>query len=364
LEIWVPYGDVESLLTLQAENLGELFDPVPESHADELALTLVERVKGAEKLIVCDRKPSTLKLLRSAAPQLPQDGPLKIYARSPKNIEDGVPALKGRVLKLSPPPSSPVSGEVTYSPELLGGTTAFVLATGEPDPLFGYTDARVSLGLTGMGGARRAAYVGRGGRDEPAFLEETQAHSVMTAFADKLSGTAFGTILTRGGEPYALIEGGPRDARTHFTAQQVSPAKGIVIGAGGRGYDDTFSQMLRLSLGALGAVRRSGDILLVGECREGLGSDALQMQATGRVSDSALRKGFYADGMEEIGYLSSLKENYSVTFLSSLPELYAGGSFRFKTAKNSAAALQKVFNSTGRGAKLHVFTRAPETFVG
>ena len=362
MEIWVPYGDVESLLTLQAENLGELFDPVPESHADELAPILIERMKGMEKLIVCDRKPSTLKLLRSAAPQLPPDSPLKIYARSPKGVEDGVPALKGRVLKLAPPPSSSVAGEVTYSPELLGGTT-FVLATGEPDPLFGYIDARVSLGLSGMGGARKAAYMGRG-RDEPAFLEDTPAHAVMVSFSDKLGGAAFGTVVPRGGEPFSLVEGGASDARAHFTAQQVNPAKGIVIGAGGRGYDDTFSQMLRLSLGAVKAVRKSGDILLVGECREGLGSDALQMQATGRVSDGALRKGFYADGMEEIAYLSSLKENYSVTFLSSLPELYASGSFRFRTAKNSGAALQKVFNSTGRGAKLHVFTRAPETFLG
>ena len=179
-----------------------------------------------------------------------------------------------------------------------------------------------------------------------------------------LSGAAFGTVVARGGEPFSLIEGGASEARAHFTMQQVNPAKGIVIGAGGRGYDDTFSQMLRLSLGAVKAVRKSGDILLVGECREGLGSDALQMQATGRVSDSALRKGFYADGMEEIAYLGLLKENYSVTFLSSLPELYAGGSFRFRTAKNSGAALQKVFNSTGRGAKLHVFTRAPETYLG
>ena len=37
-----------------------------------------------------------------AATQLPQDGQLKIYARSPRTVEDGAPVLKGRVLKLSP----------------------------------------------------------------------------------------------------------------------------------------------------------------------------------------------------------------------------------------------------------------------
>ncbi|MGA2199569.1 MAG: hypothetical protein ABSG45_06495 [Nitrososphaerales archaeon] len=360
MEIWVPYGDVESLLTLQAENLGELLDPAPDSHAEELGQILVERIKGLDRFIVCDRKPSTLKLLKAVAPRLPQDGTLKIYACHPQGLEDGVPELRGRVLKLSPPPAS-VEGGVTYSPELVGGT-CFVLATGEPDPLFGYADARVSLGLSGMEGARKAAYLARGG-DEPAFLEETPAHTVMVSYADKLSGATFGTVVTRGGEPFSLIEGGSEDARGHFPLHQVNPAKGIVVGAGGRGYDDTFSQTLRLTLGALKGVRKGGDVLLVGECREGLGSEALQMRTTGRVSENALRKGFYADGMEEIAYLDSLKENYSVTLLSSLPELYASGAFRFRAAKNSVDALQKVFGSTGRGAKVHVFTRAPETLL-
>jgi hypothetical protein len=361
LEIWVPYGDVESLLTLQAENLGELFDPAPDGHSEELGQILAERVRGLEKLIVCDTKPSTIKLLRSAAAKLPQDTQIKVYARSPKGVEDGVPELKGRVMKLSPPPS-PIGSEVTYSSELPGGT-AFVLATGEPDPLFGYVDAKVSLGLVAMGGARKAAYLSRG-KDEPVFLEETPARSAMVSLADNLSGATFGTVVTRGGEPFSLIEGSVKDARAHFNALQVSPAKGIVVGAGGRGYDDTFSQLLRASLGALKGVRKGGDVLLVGECRDGLGSEALQMQTTGRIGEGALRRGFYADGMEEISYLSLLKENYTVTLLSSLPELYASGAFRFGTAKNSSEALQKVFSSAGRMAKIHVITRAPEALLG
>lgn len=360
MEIWVPYGDVESLLTLQAENLGELFDPVPEEHAEELGQILVERIKGLERLVVCDLRPSTLKLLRAAASHLPQDGTLKLYARAPKGVEDGVPELKGRVLKLSPPPAS-TAGDVTFSPELVGGTS-FVLSTGEPDPLFGYVDARVSLGLVAMGGARKAAYLSRGG-DGPSFLEETPARAAMVSLAERLGGAQFGTVVTKGGEPFSLIEGSEGDARAHFTAQQVAPAKGIVVGAGGRGYDDSFSQALRLSLGAIKGVRRGGEVLLIGECREGIGSEALQMQTSGRLNEAALRRGFYADGMEEVTYLNWLKENYSVTLLSTLPELYSSGSFRFRTAKNSADAIQKILASTGRGAKVHVFTRASETLL-
>ena len=64
---------------------------------------LKERVKGFERLVVCDGKPATLKLLRALAPHLPQDGTVKLNAPSPKSVEEGVPAIKGRVTKLSPP---------------------------------------------------------------------------------------------------------------------------------------------------------------------------------------------------------------------------------------------------------------------
>jgi hypothetical protein len=280
-----------------------------------------------------------------------------------------VPELKGRVLRMSPH-SSVISSEgagegqkVTAAPEVAeAGQRKFVISTGEPDPLFGYIDARAALCLNCMTGAWRLAYSGRDG-DEPAFFGETKAYEVVRQVADSLQGATFATVVARGGEPYSLIEGGARDARGAYAEQQPAPAKGIVVGAGGRGYDETFSHTLRMAMGALKAVRKGGEVVIIGECRDGIGSKAMQMQSMGRISDGMLRKGFYADGMEELEYLARLRDRYSVTLLSSLPELYTAGRFRFKTARNSAQAFEKVFAAAGRAAKLHVFTRAPETLL-
>jgi len=359
LEIWVPYGEVESLLTLQAENMGELIDPTPEGHTEELAQILRDRSKGHSKILLCDERPGTLKLIRSFSQFVPQDGSVKLFSTNPKAVESAIPELKGRVLKVIPPAID--SSEVMLSPELADGDS-FVIATGEPDPLLGYVDARAAAALLFSPGSRRAAYESREG-DTLRELEETRAHHTLVSRLEGLHGTSYATVVTRGGEPYALIEGGAKDARAHFSTQQLNPAKGVVVGAGGRGYDNTFSNSLRLMMGALKAVRKGGDILLVAECRDGIGSEALQMQAEKRLGDGNLRKAFYADGMEELGYLSALKEDYSVTMLTSLPDLYSSGRFGFKTAKNASEALQKVFSSAGRGAKLHVITRAPETLL-
>ncbi len=318
-------------------------------------------------MIVCDNKPATAKLLKALAPKVPKDGAIKIYSLAPNKLEEVVPDLKGRVLKTSPATVAVATEDperaLTAPPELAdAGHSRFVLSTGEPDPLFGYIDARAALSLGFMNGARRRAYAGRDG-DEPNFFGETRAHELAAQMAERVKDASYGTIVTRGGEPYSLIDGGAKEARGAYPELQPSPAKGIVVGAGGRGYDETFSHTLRLAVGVLRAVRKGGEVVIVGECRDGIGSKALQMQSMGRITESMLRKGFYEDGMEEIAYLTKLRENYSVTLLSSLPDLYAAGRFRFRTARNSAQAFERVFASTGRGAKLHVFTRAPETVL-
>jgi len=363
LEIWVPYGDVESLVTLQAENIGELVDPSPESHIDELVQRLGERMKGHGSLIICDHKPATAKLLRAVSATLPTDGSVKVYSPFAKRVEERVPEMKGRVMKLSPGsvPLSVEGGEVKAPVELTEGSK-FVISTGEPDPLFGYIDSRVALARTCIVGANKVAYDAKEGEDLM-FLQETKAYGAVASIVDHLRDLTCATITTRGGEPYSVIDGGARDAQAHLIPHQLSPAKGIVVGGGGLGYDETFSHTLRLVMGALKGLRKGGEMMVIGECRDGIGSEALQMYAMGRITENMKRRGFYAEGMEEIAYLERLKEHYSVTLISSLPELYAAGEFRFRAERSSAEALEKVFASTGRAAKLHVVTRAPESLL-
>jgi hypothetical protein len=252
-------------------------------------------------------------------------------------------------------------GEVKAPTELIEGSK-FVLSSGEPDPFFGYIDSRVAIARACISGTNKLAYAARKG-DEPRFMQETEPYAVAASISEKLQNATFATLVTRGGEPYSVIDGGARDAQAHLQARQLSPAKGLVVGAGGRGYDETFSHALRLVMGGLRALRKGGEMVVVGECRDGIGSEALQMYAMGRITESMLRRGFYADGMEEIGYLETLKEQYSVTLISSLPELYAAGRFRFRASRSSSVAMEKVFASVGRTAKLHIITRSPETLL-
>jgi hypothetical protein len=366
MEIWVPYGDVESLVTLMQENLGENIDPKPESHVDEIVVPLAEKMKGVEKVFICDQKPATLKVMKALLAKAPREGQ-KFYSPNPRKVEAAIPDLKEAVERLRPPGEAAPDSEGSegrLSADVAGVGRKFAISTGEPDPLLGFVDAPVALAIGCIDGARRHAYRKRDGDSPQPLREDSPSYAAVMHDCGAIQNAEYATIITRGGEPYSIIEGDSvKQARAHYLSAAVPQAKGLVVGAGGRGYDDTLSHAIRLALGALRGVRKGGEIVLVAECREGVGSAALEMYLTGRMTESFMKKGAYVNGLEEISYVTELKEMYSVTLLSSLPELYAGGKLKFKTARGSGEALTKVFSSVGRGAKLNVVTRACETVL-
>ncbi len=365
MEIWVPYGDVESLVTLMQENLAETFDPKPESHLDEIVVPLSEKMKTAECVLICDDKPATLKVVKALLAKVPRDGK-RFLAPNPRKVEAAVPELKDGVERLRAPgePASEDGEGGKLSPDVSGTARKLAISTGEPDPLLGFIDAPVSLALACIDGARRTAYRRRDGDGPQPLREDSPSHAAVREKAEAVQGADYATIITRGGEPYSIIEGDAlKQARAHYMVAEAPQAKGIIVGAGGKGYDDTLSHAIRLSLDALKGVRKGGEIVIVAECREGIGSEALQTYLMGRMTESFLKKGAYVEGLEEISYVTELSDKYSVTLISSLPELYAGGRLKFRTARGSVEALGKVFSSIGRGAKLNVVTRACETVL-
>jgi len=360
MEIWIPYGEVESLVTLKAENLGETLDTPPESHLDQIAANLLERAKGTEGVLVCDLKPPTVKVVKALAAQSAE---MRFVAPAPRRLEAEVPESKERVTQLGPPSARlPGEGRGKASPEVVSPSKRLVLATGEPDPLLGYVDAGVALALAGVEGARRLAFERRAG-DEPGPLKDNPSYDALTGLLSGLTGLSYATLVARGGEPYSVIEGGMKEARDNYSSPAIPTAKGAIIGAGGKGHDETLSHSIRHVVGALSAVKKGGEVIIVAECRAGLGSTALENFCSGKVTDGFLKRGSYVEGLEEIYYLIQLRDNYSVTLLSSLPEIYASGKLKFKTARGAGEALDKAFGSIGRAAKLNVVTRASETVL-
>jgi hypothetical protein len=361
-ELWIPYGAVENLVTLQAENLGAVAEPPSGQGSIEIE-HMSELAKGATQIFVCDLSPPTFEFLRGLLPVLVESPGVVLAAPAPKRVESGIPELKGRVNTL-PPPVSPAGGaEAVFAAQLMERGAKLVVGSAKPDPFFGIADARVQACLNWVANSNAIAAGARGGM-EPQPFQKTAAYDAMEGIASKIPEAKFLSLVSRGGKLWTVMEDAPFDAiKNAFPKVQMPQAKGLVVGAGGRGYDDTFSQALRGIWSAMEGVKRTGSVLLMAECSEGVGSTALEMLVTGQMPGGERRREKYVDGLEEVFYLNKLKEEYDVLLLSGLPETYARSKLGLTTAKGSAEAVGRMLNKVGRSGKMNVVPRAPELAV-
>lgn len=361
-EIWIPYGAVETLVTVQAENLGSVVQPEPEKGAVDFSGT-ADALKTASALFLCDSSPPTVDVLRGLSQAIASAPSLKIMAAAPKTMETAVPELKGRFTTLPPPIRQPEGGPA-YSSEVVGQGRKVFIGTGRPDPLFGIVDAKIGACLNWVAGSASEAASAR--KDmEPAPFAKTRSYDRAEELASKIADAEYMTVVPRGGRAFHVSHDEPFDAmRGSFLEAQAPRGKGLVLGAGGTGYDDTLSSAIRCVWSAVPALRPSGELLLIAECSGGLGSPALEMLATGRMSDDAARRsGRTVIGIEEVAYLEKLKEEYDLLMLTGLPEVYAKSRLGISTARGSGEAVGRLLNKVGRSGKVNVVTRSGECRV-
>jgi hypothetical protein len=358
-ELWIPYGPVETLVTVQAENLGTVVETraegesaPQESHGGLLG--------GVNSLFICDTAPSTLELLRELVPVITSAQGLRILCAIPKRVESGLPELRGRVSTL-PPPIATATDELTFAHELGEAGSKLFVGTSRPDPLFGLADTKVQASLNWIANSHSAAAQERK-EMEPSPFSKTSSYSKIEELVESIHDARYATVVPRGGRLRSVLVDAPFDAiKNLYATSEVQPSKGMIVGAGGVGYDETLSMALREVWTALPGLRKSGSLLLVAECSEGLGSPALEMLATGRWTGDAERKrGRYVEGLEEISYLNRLKEDYDVLLLSALPEVYAKSKLGLSTARGSGEAVGRLLNKAGRTARINVVGRASE----
>ena len=362
-EIWIPFGGVETLVTIQAENLGAVVGPGADGGSIDVE-RLSELTRSASAIFVSDFAPTTIELLRVMAPAIGEAKALAVFSAAPKRIEGSVLELKGKVATLPPPLPTPEDQGPVIVQQLTQPGVKLILGTARPDPLYGIVDAKVQACLNWVARSHRVAAQARKGM-EPEPFQKTEAYAEIDSIAKSMTDAHFLTAIPRSGKLRTVMEDAPFDAiKNSFVKTSVQPTRGMIIGAGGRGFDDTLSAAIRGVWNVLPGLRRTGSLLLIAECSEGIGSTALEMLVTGRLSgESEKKREKYVDGLEEVFYLSKLKEEYDIMLLSGMPETYAGSKLGLTTAKGSGEAVGRMLNKVGRSGKLNVVPRSPECLV-
>jgi nickel-dependent lactate racemase len=131
----------------------------------------------------------------------------------------------------------------------------------------------------------------------------------------------------------------------------------VITAADGSPHDIDLYQAHKAVDSVLDIVKQGGVIILVAECREGYGNqvfyDWMTMFKTKQEMEKEIKRHFMLGGHKAY-YLTKTLEKAKVILVSTMPDYYATGVFRLKTAKTVNNALQVAFNMVGKKSKVWV----------
>jgi hypothetical protein len=106
-------------------------------------------------------------------------------------------------------------------------------------------------------------------------------------------------------------------------AKSIEKHRTLLISTGKDASNDTLGKSLNSLWNCYSAIRDEGLAILLGECRAGIGSEAIRQYIEGRMSIERLQKpAKYVDGMEDLLYLSEIQKKIQIGIVSVLPEFY------------------------------------------
>jgi len=176
---------------------------------------------------------------------------------------------------------------------------------------------------------------------------------------------AVDAVLNSKRELVAAFAGDPDDVFTQGVklidemckVQMDNKADVAVVSAGGVPYDTDLYGAYRAIHTALDLVKKDGALVLVAECAGGFGSEVFYEWMTrfreSKEMEKEIKRNFEI-GAEVAYFLNKALEYSRIYLVSVMPDYYANGVFRMRTARNVNAALQSAIRAVGKDSKIFV----------
>lgn len=354
-EVWLNYGEVDAVMDIRAENLGDTLggdaEALPQDRVDEVlsgvavddSTVLAVLHDTAAVRSVVSRLYALCEARSGAFPRMLADG------RTRKTVAAGLP--EGTAV-----------GALGTRADALDGDLVFV-AEAEPDGLFGYQTVCTRLMRRFGRDQMLEAYEARSG-DAPAPGSDAPPYRLAREFAERFEVSSIEVAGGRGGV-CGLYAGHPAacDAR-RLAEPYVSGGRRsatAAVGSSGRAYGtDTLARSLPSLWALWGALKPGGRAVLLAECGGGLGSEALVRYSEGRLELE--RPAEYVEGIEDVLFAAEVARDVDVTLVTALPELYAGR-LGMEPARQTQGVLDGMLKK-GPRRKIAVLPDAGRTILG
>jgi hypothetical protein len=354
-EIWIPYGETETLVTLQAENLQDVAECKEEVKINLDSMELPEK----PRIYVLDTFAPTLDALSILSERIiGLNGAL--FSSKPERVWSSIPVLKERTFQKEFIAKVNEKGEVIF---IKDNTDSDVfISTILPDPIFGILEPRVNLVTELFEGSWK--FLLQKKLDLPQIpITQTGYYRDVFEMAQKVRGKFIGVIPCSGKALKVLEQMDEQSITLSMQVMRLQQSRGMLVGAGGKGYDDSLSQSVRHVWNAVSCLKERGTLVVIAECSEGLGSKAMEMYVTGRMKTENLDRGRYVQGIESVILLTELKKRFDVMLLSGLPDVYVKKRLGLTPLSSSKEAVNRLIGKMQRSGKINVVIRAAETYI-
>jgi hypothetical protein len=316
-EIWLNYGATNVVLDIRAENLDQQLESKGNFLND---LEIGEKLDGLDiskpiELVVLNNSNSVKRTIKAIFEKFEQKSVQKPRILTDKKMVN--------LIKEYLPEGSSVA---EFSDEISNSSLVFV-GEMEFDGLFGFETIATRL-IKKFGKESMLSAYEKRKENLPVPGQETENIKIAQNFADGFEITAIeiaanskGIVDLSVGHPTSTMS--ISKSLLASAENTVEKHRTLMISTGKDTSNDTLGRSLTTLWNCNKAIKDNGLGILLAECTNGIGSEAIQQYLEGRMSLERLKKpAKYVNGMEDLLFLTEIQKRFQVGMVSILPEFY------------------------------------------
>jgi len=357
-EIWLNYGITDVVLDIRAENLEQKIDSggtTIEDSAINEKLTSIDLSKPMD-LVVLHNSRAIQKIITSLFTICEQKSLPFPNVLAEKKIMNQV--------KAGMPEGSSIS---EFDKNELSNSNLVFMAEMEFDGLFGYETISTRLIKKFGQDFMLSAYAKRK-ENFPTPGQPTDSLEEAKKFSNNFEIQGIEIVANSKGIVDFSI-GHPSETLSltktleSFAIQDIGKQKSMIISTGKESSNNTLSKSLSSLWNCSNALQNGGLAILIAECKDGLGSEALQQYIEGRLSHERLRNPTkYIGGMEDLLFLTEVQQNFQIGLVSILPEFYVK-KLNLITLSGIKDSLDYVLKTQGARQKVAIVSDSARTLI-
>lgn len=342
-EIWLSYGPTEVVLDIKAENLEREVGPSGKNLTDSEIASKLESVDLA--------KPTEIVILESTKPVYKIVSSLLDTCNQKAIPKPKILVEKSNIHLAKNMFSDPTIAISEFESAHLSNTNLMFVGEAGFDGLFGFETVSTKL-LRSFGREQMLeAYEKRDG-NLPRPGQDVASLEIAKKFTDgfeisalEVAANSTGLVDVSAGHPSSTMS--ISKSLLSSAANEIGKHRVLFVSTGKEASNETLDKALAAIWNTAGGVKEEGLAVLLAECKNGLGSEALLQYVDGRMTLDRLKNpSKYLDGMENLLFLTEVQKQFKIGIVSVLPNFYTKdklGLVPFGGTKESLEYVMKTF---------------------